>query len=458
MPPQLPFLIIGAGLAGSECAWQLARRGVPTVLVEMRPAKMSPAHHGDKAAELVCSNSLRSNDIFNAVGLLKEEMAGLDSLIIRAAYAAQVPAGTALAVDRDVFSNAVEAALKTLPNLKRVSGEVIRIDHEGDGVILHFASGEKLSGQRTVIATGPLTADPLAAWLKEQTQNDSLYFYDSIAPIVDAQSIDRKTAFMAARYGRGDTEEGDYINCPMTEAEYQAFIAAILEAELAEVHDFDKAQFFEGCLPIEEMVRRGPETLRFGPMKAVGITNPHAPESRPYAIVQLRQDNRHASLYNMVGFQTRMKWPEQKRIFQMIPGLAKAEFVRMGSMHRNTYVCSPLVLDQTFALKNFTGVHLAGQITGCEGYVESAAIGLMVGLILSAQIQARDFSLPPASTALGALVHHILSGDPENYQPMNVNFGLFTDIPERARKKIDRKVDLIKRASADFRSWFYRSI
>lgn len=450
--------VIGSGLAGSECAYQLAKRGITTVLVEMRPIKSSPAHHTDKAAELVCSNSFRSNDVTNAVGLLKEEMASLDSLIIRAGYKARVPAGSALAVDRDVFADFVTTTLAGLPNLTRVAGEVTSIKHDGDVLRVHCADGKDIFAQKCVIATGPLTADPLSKWIAEKTDQKYLYFYDAIAPIVEKDSIDMSTAFMASRWGRGEADEGDYINCALDQNQYGKFVADILAAELIEVHDFDKAQFFEACLPIEVMASRGLEVLSHGPMKPVGIQNPHTPDLRPAAVVQLRQDNLHATLYNMVGFQTRMKWGEQKRIFQTIPGLEKAEFVRFGSMHRNTYLCSPVLLDEGMELKNFRGVHFAGQITGCEGYVESAAVGLSVALFLAKRlVRKTNLALPPPTTALGALLHHILKADPCAYQPMNVNFGLFAPLIKN-HPKLDKKMEFVKRACVDFRKWLYDDV
>lgn len=448
-------VVIGSGLAGSECAYQLAKRGISVTLVEMRPQKMTPAHATGGPAELVCSNSLRSNDLFNAVGLIKEEMSCLDSLIIRAAHEAKVPAGSAFAVDRGVFSKAVEKTLRGLDLIAWRFGEVVELVKNENAVTAVLENGERLVGSHVVVATGPLTADCLSKWIVAQTGQEHLYFYDSIAPIVDRDSIDMTIAFKASRYEKGEDQAGDYLNCPMNEAQYENFLGAVQAAELAEVHDFDRAQFFEGCLPIEVMAARGTDTLRFGPMKPVGLTNPHQPEEKLHAVVQLRQDNLHATLYNMVGFQTRMKWGEQKRIFRMIPGLEKAEFVRLGSMHRNTYLCSPRVLTEGMELKSLARVHFAGQITGCEGYVESAAVGLYVGLFLTKQIlQKSNLLPPPPTTALGALIRHILRADPEHYQPMNINFGLFDPLPE-SRKKSDRRALMVGRAFADFREWFY---
>lgn len=442
--------MIGAGLAGCECAWQLAKSGVDVALIEMRPHTLTPAHHTGNPAELVCSNSFRSNDRHNAVGLLKEEMQTLDSLIVRSAYQAQVPAGSALAVDRDVFSKVVADGLDSLPNISKFFETVVNIEKKDDLFSVICESGKIIDCLRCVVATGPLTHDKLAKWILEKTGEEYLYFYDSIAPIVDGDSIDVTTAFRASRYGKGDA---DYVNCAMDKDQYESFIAEIAKAELIEVHDFDRAQFFEGCLPIEEMVRRGPETLRYGPLKPVGITHPDHPEKKYHAVVQLRQDNLHATLFNMVGFQTRMKWGEQQRIFRKISGLENAEFVRLGSMHRNTYLCSPRLLHEGLELKSLPGIHFAGQITGCEGYVESAAVGLYVGLFLGQQIKKQKTLIaPPTTTALGALISHILHADSKGYQPMNINFGLFKNLEGRF-KKTDKKIELVKRASADLRTW-----
>lgn len=447
---KFPVCVIGAGLAGCECAWQLAKFGVGVALIEMRPHTKTPAHHTGNPAELVCSNSFRSNDRHNAVGLIKEEMQSLDSLIVCSAYKAQVPAGSALAVDRDVFSKAVADGLDSLPAISKFSETVVNIEKNGDLFSVICESGNIIECAHCVIATGPLTHDKLAQWILAKTGEEYLYFYDSIAPIVDGESINMKTAFRASRYGKGSD---DYINCAMTKESYEDFIAEIAKAELIEVHDFDRAQFFEGCLPIEEMVRRGPETLRYGPLKPVGITHPDYPEKKYHAVVQLRQDNLHATLFNMVGFQTRMKWGEQQRIFRKIPGLENVEFVRLGSMHRNTYLCSPKLLQEGLELKSLPGIHFAGQITGCEGYVESAAVGLYVGLCLGQQIKKqKTLTAPPTTTALGALIAHILHADPKDYQPMNINFGLFKNLEGRF-KKTDRKIEMVKRASEDLRTW-----
>jgi len=458
-----PVCIIGAGLAGSECAWQLAKRGIQVCLVEMRPKKTSPAHQSDMAAELVCSNSFRGSDSKNAVGLLKEEMAALDSLIIKAALETKVPAGGALAVDRERFSTFVTNQLHSLNQITFVNDTVIGFEKSQHLIQVLLESGQSINCEQAVIATGPLTDDTLATWIQEKTGKEHLYFYDAIAPIIEKESIDMRVAFRANRYGgiedtktrkNEDTKvEGDYINCPMDKDEYYRFITEIKNAELAPVHEFDKACFFDGCLPIEEMVRRGDETLRYGPLKPVGLwkqkmmhdeirvagsqgrgiqdtssrNEERGTKNDLYAVVQLRQDNLHDTLYNMVGFQTRMRHGDQKRIIRMIPGLADAKFLRLGSMHRNTFISSPILLNESFELKTFPNLHFAGQIAGCEGYVESAAIGLYVGL---SQV---GVQMPPQTTALGALVHHVLHADPEHFQPMNVNFGLFAPFETMCR-------------------------
>ena len=452
--------IIGAGLAGSEAAWQLSERGHDVTLIDMRPIKTSPAHHSSKPAELVCSNSFRSADTNNAVGLLKAEMAALDSLIIKGAYHSRVPAGSALAVDRNVFSDFIHDKLSSVPNLKRVCGVVASLDSCGEQIRINWDEScddpnrnHPSLFDHVIIATGPLTDDPLARWIQSQTGQDQLYFYDAIAPIIEKESVDLTQAFWADRWDKGDGE-GDYLNCPMNEEQYEKFIDELLAAEKAEFKDFDQAQFFQGCQPIEAMAAQGRRTLAFGPMKPVGLRDKRSPETKFHAVVQLRQDNLHGSLMNMVGFQTRMKWGEQKRLFKMIPGLENAEFVRMGSMHRNTYLCSPILLKTGMELKNFPRVHFAGQITGCEGYVESAAVGLYVALVLDYHLSSSKTSWqdPPQTTALGALVHHILNADPKNYQPMNINFGLFPPVIGRM-KKAERKKAHAARGAEHFHSW-----
>lgn len=455
--------IIGAGLAGSECAYQLAKRGLSVILVEQRPQKTTQAHQTDLPAELVCSNSLRSTDLENACGLLKEEMACLDSLIIRAAYHARVPAGSALAVDREAFSGFVLAELKNLKSLHFASEIVTSFRREGDKIQVVCASGQEILCQRCVIATGPLTDGPLAAAIREVTGQDAFYFYDAIAPIVEKDSIDMTKAFRASRYQRGQQDEGDYINCPFTQEEYEHFVDELLKADVAAFHEFDDPKFFQGCMPIEEMARRGQQALSFGPMKPAGIVDQRYPDKKFGAIVQLRQDNLHNTLYNIVGFQTQMKQPEQNRVFRMIPGLEHATFARLGSMHRNTYLCSPVLLKEGMELKSFAGLHFAGQITGCEGYCESAAVGLYVGLCLSnvgapacgtGRQNFVPLQEPPATSAFGALIHHILHADPNDYQPMNINFGILPE-PERPFKKHEKKMLVIKKAITSLREWIF---
>ena len=442
--------IIGGGLAGSEAAWQLARRGVRVRLSEMRGSgDTTPAHQGDALAELVCSNSFRSDDADkNAVGLLHQEMRGLDSLVMAAAAKAQVPAGSALAVDRDRFSAEVEAALAAQPTLTVVRERIDQLPTEG----------------LTIVATGPLTAPPLAEAIGAATGADSLAFFDAIAPIVHRDSIDMDVAWMASRWDKGSGEDGegkDYINCPMTREQYAAFHQGLLDGEKTEFREWEASTpYFDGCMPIEVMASRGFDTLRFGPMKPVGLDNPHwatpeFPQGRwPHAVVQLRQDNLLGTLWNMVGFQTKLKHAEQVRLFRTIPGLENAEFARLGGLHRNTFLNSPRLLDRQLRLKSAPHVRFAGQITGCEGYVESSAVGLMAALMGAAEIARRQWTSPPRETAFGALLSHI-TGDAvaETYQPMNVNFGLFPPVDETVRKKqrkeayTDRAREEIGRAS-----------
>jgi len=434
--------IIGGGLAGSEAAWQLGRRGVRVRLSEMRGGgDMTPAHQGDGLAELVCSNSFRSDDDEkNAVGLLHHEMRALDSLVMRAGEVARVPAGSAMAVDRDVFSAEVERELAALPNVEIVRERVDALPASG----------------ATIVATGPLTAASLADSVARATGQDSLAFFDAIAPIVHRDSIDMDVCWMAARWDKGGK---DYINCPMTREQYEAFVQGLLDGEKTEFRQWEaNTPYFDGCMPIEVMASRGPETLRFGPMKPVGLDNPHwataeHPAGRwPYAVVQLRQDNKLGTLWNMVGFQTKLKHAEQVRLFRTIPGLENAEFARLGGLHRNTFLNSPLVLDRQLRLKGLEHVRFAGQITGCEGYVESAAIGLLCGLMAASELDGAAWRSPPRTTALGALLAHITGdAEAETYQPMNVNFGLFPPLPE-VRKKV-RKEAYTERAKADLAKW-----
>jgi len=427
--------IIGAGLAGCEAAWQAAQRGVSVTLHEMKPERFSPAHHLPGLAELVCSNSLRGDSLDNAVGLLKEELRRCGSLIMQAAEATRVPAGGALAVDRQLFSAHVTEKIANHPNISLQYGEVLAIPPEG----------------MVVIASGPLTSDGLAASLAGLT-GDRLYFYDAIAPIVAAESLDMGRIFAASRYGKGDGD--DYLNCPLNEAEYRDFVAQLLAGEKVPARDFEQVVHFEGCMPVEHLAERGPETLRFGPMKPVGLIDPRTGEE-PYAVVQLRAENREKSMYNLVGFQTKLTWPEQRRILRMIPGLEQAEFVRLGSMHRNTFINSPQLLLPTQQLKQDQRILFAGQITGVEGYVESAASGLLAGIAAARIKVGQPVCVPPSETALGALMAHITNADVRHFQPMNVNYGLFPELTGRVKKK-ERRSRLAERALQALDGWMQR--
>ena len=424
--------VIGAGLAGCEAAWQAAGHGVAVTLFEMKPKKYSPVHHHPGLAELVCSNSLRGESPENAVGLLKEELRRVGSLFMEAALATRVPAGGALAVDRALFSAYITEKIEKHPLIEVVHGEVTEIPAEGV----------------VIVASGPLTSDALAAAIGRYT-GDYLYFYDAIAPIVTADSIDLSKAFRASRYGKGEGD--DYLNCPLDEAEYKAFVAALLAAEKVAAKEFEKVVHFEGCMPIEEMAERGLDTLRFGPMKPVGLIDPRT-GIEPYAVVQLRQENREGTMYNLVGFQTKLTYPGQRRIFRTIPGLENAEFVRLGSMHRNTFINAPQLLLPTFQLKQEPRVIFAGQITGVEGYVESAASGFIAGLNGERLVRGEALTVPPPATALGALVHHITATGTRHFQPMNVNYGLFPDLPGRVKKK-EKRAKLAERARNELEEW-----
>ena len=429
-----PVHVIGAGLAGSEAAWQIAKAGVPVVLHEMRPDRMTEAHRTDGLAELVCSNSFRSDDAANnAVGLLHAEMRRLDSLIMRAADANQVPAGGALAVDRDGFSAAVTKELNDHPLIEIARGEIKGLP--------------PADWSNVIVATGPLTSAPLADAIRELTDENALAFFDAIAPIVHRESIDMSVAWFQSRYDKvGPGGNGaDYINCPMTKDQYDGFVAALIAGEKTEFKEWEtNTPYFDGCLPIEVMAERGPETLRHGPMKPVGLTNPHDPTTKPYAIVQLRQDNKLGTLYNIVGFQTKLKYGEQQRIFRTIPGLETAEFARLGGLHRNTFLNSPKLLDSQLRLRAQPRLRFAGQMTGCEGYVESASVGLIAGLYAAADARGERLASPPATTALGSLLAHITGGHIEtiepgtrSFQPMNINFGLFPPLASPPTKKPD---------------------
>ena len=430
--------IIGGGLAGSEAAWQLAQAGVPVILHEMRPVQGTDAHQTDGLAELVCSNSFRSDDPDNnAVGLLHAEMRRMGSLILRAADAARVPAGSALAVDRDAFSAGVTAAIEAEP-LVEIRREII-------------AGLPPADWSSVIIATGPLTAAPLAEAIRDLTGEDSLAFFDAIAPIVHFDSINRDIAWYQSRWDKGDT--ADYINCPMNRDEYEAFIDAMLAGEKTAFKEWEaNTPYFDGCMPIEVMAERGRDTPRFGPMKPVGLTDPRTGR-RPWAVVQLRQDNALGTLFNIVGFQTKLKHAEQVRVFRMIPGLEDAEFARLGGLHRNTFIKSPALLDLQLRLKADPRIRFAGQITGCEGYVESAAVGLIAGRYAAAERKGQTLSPPPATTAIGALLSHITGGaEASSFQPMNVNFGLFPPLSADVHKK-ERKAAMAARARADLEDW-----
>ena len=429
--------VVGAGLAGCEAAWQLARRGVPVRLFEMRPMRPTPVHRTADFAELVCSNSLKSLDLSTPHGLLKEEMAALGSLILDCAFANRVPAGGALAVDRDRFASAVTRSIEAEPLIEIVREEVVEIP----------------AGGIVVIATGPLVSDRLAEAIARFTGSAYLHFFDAIAPVVESESIDRSVVFAASRYGKGDGT--DYLNCPMSREEYEAFVAAVLAGEKATLHEHDKTPYFEGCLPIEELARRGLDTLRFGPMKPVGLRDPRTGE-RPWAVVQLRQDDLAADHWSMVGFQTQLRWPEQKRIFAMIPGLAQAEFVRLGQVHRNCYINAPRVLLPTLQARQRGTLFFAGQISGVEGYTESAATGMLAGLNAARVASGREPLTLPEDTMLGALTHYIAHADPENYQPTNAAFGLLPDAPPTVKKKKDRREARSARALASLRAYLER--
>ncbi|MBR4473779.1 MAG: methylenetetrahydrofolate--tRNA-(uracil(54)-C(5))-methyltransferase (FADH(2)-oxidizing) TrmFO [Oscillospiraceae bacterium] len=420
--------VVGAGLAGSECAWQLVRRGIPVRLYEMRPQRFTPAHHTGDFAELVCSNSLRSDELSNAVGLLKEEMRRLDSLIMRSADKNRVAAGGALAVDREGFARDITETLIRHPLVEVIREEVTEIPPSGT----------------VVLACGPVCSDAISAKIMELCPDADLHFYDAVAPIVTLESVDMENAYLASRYDKGTA---DYVNCPMSREEYEAFVAALVSAEEAEVHGFDDAGVFEGCMPVEVMARRGPDTLRYGPLKPVGLRNPRTGKE-DWAVVQLRQDNRDGTLYNMVGFQTHLKWGEQKRVFSMIPALRNAEFVRYGVMHRNTYLSSPGRLDRYYRLIADPRIRFAGQITGVEGYVESAASGLLVGIETAAEIGGKSAVDFPQETAIGALALYISQGSIGDFQPMNINFGIIKSLDYRVKGKRNKNAEISRRSLA----------
>jgi methylenetetrahydrofolate--tRNA-(uracil-5-)-methyltransferase len=418
--------IVGGGLAGCEAAWQLARRGVAVDLFEMRPARRTPVHQSGDLAELVCSNSLRGNGLDQAAGLLKEEMRRLDSLVLRVADGVRVPAGSALAVDRELFARRMTEAIESLPGVRLLRREVPRIPDD----------------PLTIVATGPLTSDALAGDVAAFVGRGYLHFFDAVSPVVEADSIDFERTFRASRYGKGGD---DYLNCPLDEAGYEVFLRALTTAECASLKDFEKERFFEGCLPVEVIASRGPDTLRFGPMKPVGLVDPRTGR-RPHAVVQLRQDDLAASHYSIVGFQTHLKWGEQKRVFRTIPGLESAEFVRYGMIHRNTFVDAPLVLEPTFETRRRAGLFFAGQMSGVEGYVESAASGLLAGIGSALRARGRKPVAFPEDTALGALGRYIARSDPDHYQPTNIAFGLLPELPRRVRDRARRRLALAQRA------------
>jgi methylenetetrahydrofolate--tRNA-(uracil-5-)-methyltransferase len=430
--------IIGGGLAGSEAAWQLATRGHHVVLHEMRPVRRTEAHQTDRLAELVCSNTFKSTETSNAHGLLKAEMRLLGSLILECADEARVPGGSALTVDRDIFSGAVHARITAHPAIDVTREEATDLPAVG------------------VVATGPLTSDALAASIRARLGVESLAFYDAIAPIVSVDSIDHDLVFRASRYGKetmdGAGDDGAYLNCAMTRAEYEGFLDALTTADLATAHEFDKVPYFEGCMPVEEMARRGRESLRFGPMKPVGLRDPRSSVA-PYAVVQLRMEDRGGQMWNLVGFQTRLRFPEQQRVFRMIPGLANAEFLRFGSIHRNSYINSPAALSPHLSLRDAPTTLFAGQITGVEGYTESSATGLLAGINLSRMLRGEEPLVPPPVTMLGALYRHLREADPRHFQPMNANFGLVDELPIPVRDKRQKREQIAARALSAMEEW-----
>ncbi|QER42263.1 methylenetetrahydrofolate--tRNA-(uracil(54)-C(5))-methyltransferase (FADH(2)-oxidizing) TrmFO [Thermodesulfobacterium sp. TA1] len=425
--------VVGGGLAGSEAAWQLAIRGVKVSLFEMRPFKNTPAHKTEFLAELVCSNSLRSKELTKAVGLLKEELKLLKSLIIEAALKFEVPSGKSLAVDRKLFSEYITQKILFHPNIKVIREEVKEIPED----------------KIVIIATGPLTSEAMDQALAKLIEVPYLHFYDAISPVVYAETIDWEKVFVADRYGKD--EEGAYVNCPLTKEEYERFWEALITAEKVPLHPFEDPKYFEGCLPIEVMAERGKETLLYGPMKPVGLIDPKTGKE-PYAVVQLRPENQEKTLYNLVGFQTKLKYEEQKRVFRIIPGLEKAEFARLGSIHRNTFVNAPLVLTPTLQLKKKPNVFLAGQLTGVEGYVESTAMGLLAGLNVERLVRNKPLLIPPKETAIGALVHYLVEANPKHFQPMNINWGLFPQL-ERKVPKNQKYFLMAQRALKTLSDW-----
>jgi methylenetetrahydrofolate--tRNA-(uracil-5-)-methyltransferase len=425
-----PVTVVGGGLAGAEAAWRCARLGVPVELYEMRPARMTPAHATDALAELVCSNSFKSDEEGTAPALLKEEMRRLDSLVLEAAGATRVPAGAALAVDRGRFAGTLSAALNESALVKITRAEV-----------------GALPSSPGVVATGPLSSPAMARELAAAVGSDNLYFFDAISPIVAAESVDPEESFVADRYGKG---EGAYVNCPLTEGQYRAFVSALVSAEAVALRDFERGLFFEGCLPAEELARRGEDTLRFGPMKPVGLVDPRT-AGRPYAVLQLRPEDEGGTALGLVGFQTRLKQREQRRVFRMVPALARADFLRYGAAHRNTYICSPRALEPTLELKSRRGVFVAGQLTGVEGYMESAATGIVAGNNAARLARGLKLVYPPPETALGALLRYVAFASPANFAPTNINFGLFPRAA--AKRRAERHREIVARARKAFTSW-----
>ncbi|MDN5379791.1 methylenetetrahydrofolate--tRNA-(uracil(54)-C(5))-methyltransferase (FADH(2)-oxidizing) TrmFO [Thermodesulfobacterium sp.] len=428
--------VVGGGLAGSEAAWQLAVRGVKVVLFEMRPTKLTPAHKTDLLAELVCSNSLRSKELTKAVGLLKEELRLLKSLILESALISEVPSGKALAVDRKLFSEYITQKLSSHPNIKIIREELTEIPKD----------------RIVILATGPLTSEAMAKALATLIEVPYLHFYDAISPVVYAETIDWDKVFVADRYGK---EEGSYVNCPLTKEEYERFWEALIKAEKVPLHSFEDPKYFEGCLPIEVMAERGKETLLYGPMKPVGLVDPRTGKQL-YAVVQLRPENREKTLYNMVGFQTKLKYEEQKRVFRLIPGLERAEFARLGSIHRNTFVNAPLVLTSTLQLKKSPNVFLAGQLTGVEGYVESTAMGFLAGINAERLMKGKPLLVPPKETAIGALVHYLVEANPKYFQPMNINWGLFPQLDKKVHKNQKYQL-MVERALKALSEWISKN-
>ena len=429
-----PITIIGAGLAGCEAAWQIAGKGIPVDLFEMRPQRMTPAHQSDRLSELVCSNSLRGTGMHNAVGLLKEELRRCGSLFITTADAHAVPAGGALAVDREGFAEQITRSIDEHPLITLHRQEITEIPDD----------------RIVIIASGPLTSEALAEKIGALTGQEHLYFYDAIAPIIEADSINMEKVYAASRYDRGGA---DYLNCPFDKEQYLAFVEALCQGDKVVPHDFEKVVHFEGCMPVEVLAERGEMTLAFGPMKPVGLRDPRTGRD-PFAVIQLRQDDKHANLYNLVGFQTKLTYPEQERVFRTIPGLEKVKFARLGSMHRNTFINAPACLNETMQLKGAANIFFAGQITGVEGYVESAASGFIAGLSAAACYQEHNFLSPPLTTALGALLNYPVTASVENFQPMNITYGLFPALEQRIRKRRDRRQALADRALADLDLWF----